>query len=138
VGGAWLGHQLHRLRVFLSPSMQIPGYYLNYTITVSFQTISSSLFVDHHTNDLHSLNMTMSQNNPSDYTSIFLSSNLTVNTKSGYRLTFMKFSLNAMSMQTVLILALLNFHKQHQQHKVEIRLVPCNVGTRGFVRTHRL
>jgi hypothetical protein len=114
-----MGHQLFRSRVLLSPSMQIPGYYLNYIITVSFQTISIPLFVQHPTEDLHSLNITVSQNNPSDCTSIFLSSDLTINTKivqTNFNEIQTEYHVNA----KFLTLALLNFHKQYKQYGLEV------------------
>jgi hypothetical protein len=41
---SWLGHQVSCLRffmVFFNPSTQIPGYYLYYTTTDSFQILSN-------------------------------------------------------------------------------------------------
>jgi hypothetical protein len=38
--------------VFLSPSRNIPGYYLDWATTVSFQTLPKSSFIYRHTNKL--------------------------------------------------------------------------------------
>lgn len=133
MGGAWLDNQLCSSRAFFSPSMEIPGYYLRYIITVSFQAISIPLFVEHPTNDLHSLNMTVSRNNLSDCTFSFLSSDLITNTKivqTNFHEIQTEYHVNAK-------LALLNFHKQYQQYGSEAGLVPCNARTRGSIRSHR-
>jgi hypothetical protein len=36
-----------KTEVFLSPSRQMPGYYLNYATTASFQILSNSWFIYH-------------------------------------------------------------------------------------------